>query len=133
MPFSWQFIKFVKSPYQGDEADSNYQKVAKKYAKREHEAKDKSAKSSKKTRGHGYGRYPSYNPYQHYALPPPPPGWGSASQGWAPAAQGYAPPAAATPPNPRFGSKAHMRCNNCAEFGHFAKECTKPPLPPGSK
>ncbi len=97
--------------------------MAKLHAKREHEAK----KEGKPKRGRGYpssssyGRgYSTYNAYPRHSAP--------AAQGWAPQPQAGAPPALTY--QQRMQRKQEMRCNNCAEFGHFSRECNKPPLPP---
>ncbi len=114
----------LMSPYiVGDEADKSFEKVAKRFKKKEEEAKAKSVRP-KRPLGNFRGGYasasqgyapPGYAPqgYSQYwaqrvAMPPPPP---------PPLPQG-------PPPGPRL-PKAQLRCNSCGEFGHFVRECTK--------
>lgn len=112
----------------GDEADENFQKVAKKHAKKE--LKEKEERKPKKARPTPYSRnpFPAFNPWtqmsmQAMAMPPM---WPMHPQLPAAAA------ASASPMAPRL-PKSQLRCNNCAEYGHFARECPKPPLPSGPK
>jgi len=106
--------------FEGGEADADYLKVAKKHDKRAREAKEKAeVPRPKRGRGYGYGFHHGYG----RGYPP------MQSLGWQGAQAGPSSSMGA----PRFNRRETSRCNNCAEFGHFARECSKPPLPPSQK
>jgi hypothetical protein len=99
-----------------------YLKVAKEHNKRERE-KEKTESKPKRGRGsgHGYGYGRGFPPMHH--------GYHGGYHGGYPAVAGPSAYGSA----PRMNRRETSRCNNCAEFGHFARECPKPPLPPTQK
>ncbi len=104
-------------------------KVAKEMAKKEDEAKKTVFKKPQKrgrpsNYGHGYGSF-------HGGYPGNSQGGYQNFQQFQPAAMQMAPmwqqQASGGPSlSPRI-PKSHLRCLNCGEFGHFAKECPKSP------
>jgi hypothetical protein len=112
----WTFARDLDFYQNGDEADPNYMKVAKKHAKRELQERD--ARASKKSKGPRYGSS-SYGASRSYGAP-------QASSSHHLGGYGAGPSSA---PSRGFNRKDTMRCNICAEFGHFARECRKPPPP----
>jgi hypothetical protein len=120
----WSFAKELDFYQEGDEADPNYMKVAKKYAKRERERRDD--RPAKRSRGSGYRYGSSHGSGRSY-------GYSPASQGSAghhSGGYGGGPSSSSSGPSRSFNRKDNMRCNICAEFGHFAKECRRPAPPP---
>lgn len=102
-------------------------KIAKKFAKKEEEAKKEPEVRRKAARGRGFGSRGNY--HGSFGFNP----WMMSPMG----AMGWTPPAppAMTPPSqvqmqqPR-SYKANLRCNNCGDLGHFAKECPKSAMVP---
>ncbi len=113
----WSFAKELDFYQSGEKSDKNYDKVAKRQAKRAEDI-DRDAKKTKRKseyRPYGFqGRYASYQAPAAQAWGPPP----------APVGPYQVPPPAVTVKPPM--DKARMRCNNCRELGHFFRECTKP-------
>ena len=93
-------------------------KVAKKHAKKEEEKK-KEEKKAPKRKSSGYG-HSGFHPmsYQASAMMQP--------MAQVPYWQSQPPPVASmgSAMTPRI-PKSHLRCLNCGEFGHFAKECPR--------
>ncbi len=99
---------------EGDEAHEGYLKVAKKHAKKEEEQKKEAKKTQKRPRPSGYGHGSFQSGYQYQAP----------MASMAPTWQTQPPPPLGLGMSPRI-PKSHLRCLNCAELGHFAKECTR--------
>ena len=104
----------------GEDADRNYMRVAKEVAKEEKTKKEKDDKKpAKRTRPGGYQGFQYQAPLMQMPMQMTPITSMYQPQQFQSFSQGQSSQLTQRIP------KSHLRCLNCGEFGHFAKECHK--------